>query len=145
MYPKPDIKTLSIRKKNGQKIIQATFKPKINEYTREEIKKIAVELRKDLLNKGLKGEMHVSIPFPIGYRSGGWTKLREEPSLHTQKDYMQKTQKLIKDSLFSFKKIHPMQEVIIQKIVAFLNHCNIGLKTFHGSQMQNLKKNLTYK
>jgi len=82
--PKPKSKVLSIRNKKGLKIIQSQFTGK--HFSRAEIERICLEYGKQLKNK-MNGTMHVSLPFPRGWRSGGWTPLGEPVKLWSDKDY----------------------------------------------------------
>jgi hypothetical protein len=91
MKKKPKSKLLSIKSNNGQKITQTIFKGKnlIRErknFTREEIQTICQELGKEL-NVKITRKMHVSLPFPRGWRSGGWSDLGQPVKLHSEKDY----------------------------------------------------------
>src|SRR5687768_7003501 len=82
--PKPEIKQLGIKAKNGMKIIQATFKGR--NFTREEIQYLCQKLGKELGAK-VNGRIHVSLPYPKGWRSGGWTELGAPVKLWTEKEY----------------------------------------------------------
>jgi hypothetical protein len=84
MYQKPKTEILEIKSNNGKKLTQTIFEGK--KFTRDEIQTLCQELGKELSSK-VTGTMHVSMPYPRGWRSGGWTKLGELVKLSSEKNY----------------------------------------------------------
>jgi hypothetical protein len=95
MAQNPKIEHLGLRRNKKYAVVQATFSPKKDgHYTRQQIKKIVKKYGQGLKDKGLIGELQVSLFYggQLNWRSGKWFKIGDEPNLYKHIEYDEYTE-----------------------------------------------------